>query len=728
MKFLRSRLTCLLLSFIAIQLIALNISSQVLIPFSYWRSTNSLAALVISDAVTYNYGTIAINIDADQIFTLTNTSNLEVTGITGSAFTGHTDSFGFKGGTFPGTGGNCGTILAGQASCIFVVTARRATAGARLATIRIDYNAKNAANQVVAQTATRDVAATFSGTPTRLVWVSPPSFIKVNDCVQFTVQTQDNVGNPINDISRTINLAINYNTANPQFYASLATCNASTPTITTTTITTSAPFSADVWVKITTISDPNGIAVASNAGLAGAAQNVYFTGNPNSLVMYAPPEAKAGVCYPIQIYTTDANGIPAVVGANLTVNLAKTGAAIYYSDASCVSSITTTTVSTGTYLKVVYIMDLTSQSVTATASATAYNPSVETILFNSTISWWNNSWLKRMRMDINNLDQTVAHTDQPVLVTINSSLISYSDTKTNGADIRFVASDNVTALDYEIESWNPTGNSQIWVRIPTILATSDKTHFYMYYKNPAAVDAQNKTGVWTSYWMVWHLNDNPTGAAPQYKDSTANGRNGTVSPTPPTQVTGVIGDSANLSNSADYITVNTNLQPVIGNNSTFSTWMRTSQTGTSLTYTAPAITGIEVGASVDDIFFGIVAQGVGGITNGSIAIGIGNTFVASSNYAINNDAWRHVTITRSTSGAAVFYVNGVQTNAGSGTAGAIAAGKTFDRIGAAIAGGNFNGQLDEVRLFNSVQTPDKIKADFKYMMNTHINYAPVELQ
>lgn len=698
-----------------------------IIPFAYWKSVNSLGGLVISDATTYNYGTIAINTDADHIFTLTNNSNLTVTGIVGNAFTGHIDSFSFKGGTFPGTGGDCTTSLPARGSCIFIVTARRATGGLRLATINLGYSATNSANQTFAQTTTRDVTATFSGTPTRLAWVNPPSFIKVNDCVQLTIQTQDNVGNPINDVTRTINLAINYNTTNPQYYASLATCTASTPTITTTTINTTGPFTATIWVKITTISDPNGILVGSNAGLEGASQNVYFTGVPNSLVMYAPPEAKAGVCYPIQVYTTDAAGIPAAVSTVLTVNLAKTGAAIYYSDAGCVASITTTTITAGAYLTIVYVMDLTPQSVTATASATAYNPSTETIVFGASISWWNNSWLKRMRMDINNLDQTVAHTNQPILVTINSSLISYSDTNTNGADIRFVASDNVTALDYEIENWDPTGNSQVWVRIPSILASSDKTFFYMYYKNPAALDAQNKTGVWTSYWMVWHLNENPTGAAPQYKDSTANGRNGTVSATPPTQVTGVIGQSANLSNSADYITVNTNLQPVIGNNSTFSTWMRTSQTGTANTYTAPAITGIEVNASVDDIFFGIIPQGAAGMTNGSIAIGIGNTFVASSNYAINNNAWRHVTITRSTSGAAVFYINGVQTNSGTGTSGTIAAGQTFDRIGAAIAGGNFNGQLDEVRLFNSVQTPDKVKADFKYMMNTHINYAPIEL-
>lgn len=727
MGFPSSRLFCLILSFLAIHLFTLGASAQLFIPFGSWTAKNNPGALVISDATTFNYGTIAINTDSDHIFTLTNTSYIGVSSVAADTFTGHTDSFNFKGGTFPGTGGDCGTSLVGFGSCIFVVTANRATAGARSATIRINYNATNG-NQVSAQTATRPVTATFSATPTKLAWVNPPNFIKVNTCVQLTVQTQDNTGNAINDTTRTVNLVINYNTANPQYYSSLANCNASTPTITTTSITAVSPYSVDVWVKITTISDPTGILVASSTGLEGATQNVYFTGNPNKLVMYAPPNAKSGVCYPVQILTSDANGIPSATGSNLTVNLAKTGSAVYYSDSTCLSSITSTTVNSGSYSQVVYIYDLSSETVTATASATSYDPSVESIAFNSTISWWNVSWQRRIRIDINNLDQTAAHSDQPVLVTLDSSVINYAQTKTNGADVRFVASDDTTVLDYEIESWDATGTSQVWVRIPSIAATSEKGYFYMYYDNTSASDAQNKTGVWTSYWMVWHLNENPTGAAPQYKDSTANARNGTASATAPGRVTGVISDSADMSNGSDYMTVNTNLQPVIGNNSTFSCWMRTSQTGTANTWTAPGITGIERGGSTDDIFFGIIPQGVGGVTNGSIAIGVGNTFTANSNYAINNNAWRHVTISRSTSGATAFYVNGVLTNSGTGTAGEIAAGVSFDRIGMPVAGGNFNGQLDEVRLFNSVQNADKVKADFKYMMNTHLNYAMVETQ
>ncbi len=720
----------LILSFALIYFVTLSASAQVFVPHTFWQPKNSVGALTISDATTYSYGTIAINTSSDHTFTLTNSSSLGVSNLAGAAFTGHTDSFSYKGGSFPGTGGDCGTSLTGFGACIFVVTASRSSAGTRNATIQVNYDALNNANQSVSQTATRPVTAIFSGTPTRLVWVSPPSFIKVNDCVQLTVQTQDNMGNAINNTARTIDLAINYNTTNPKYYSSLANCNASTPVITTVSIPATNPYSATIWIKITTVSDPTGILVASNSGLEGATQNVYFTGSPNSLVMYAPPNAKAGICYPIQVLTGDANGIPAAPSSDLTVNLAKTGAAVFYSDSTCLSTITSTIITTGTYSKVVYIMDLTSQTVTATASATSYNPSAESIVFNSSISWWNTSWLKRVRIDINNLDQASAHTDQPVLVTLNSGVINYADTKTNGADIRFVASDDSTALNYEIESWDNTGTSQIWVKIPSITASSEKGYFYMYYNNTAAVDAQNKTGVWTSYWMVWHLNDNPTGTAPQYQDSTSSTRHGTASAALPARIVGVIGDSADLSgSSSDYITVNTNLQPVIGNNSTFSCWMRTSQTGSGNTWTSPGITGIEVGSSTDDIFFGIIPLGAGGgVPDGSIAIGVGNTFTAHSNYVINNNAWRHVTITRSTSGATAFYVNGQLTNSGTGATGEIAAGQTFARIGMPVAGGNFNGQLDEVRLFNSVQTAAKVKADFKYMMNTHLNYALVELQ
>jgi hypothetical protein len=701
--------------FILFSFLALTAFSQVFIPMAFWGAKRG--ALTISDGATFDYGTVAAGATSDHVFTLTNTSYVQVTGVSGTAFTGtNPTNFSYKGGSFPGVGGDCTSSLVGYGACTFVVTASSASAATRNANINVIYN-----DGVSSQTATRAVKATFTTTPTRLVWLNPPDYIKFNTCVQLTVQAQDNSGNAVNVGSAvTVNLAIN-NTSNPKYYTT-SSCGTQTTSISIS----SGSNSANVWIKTATANE-SGILVASATALVGATQNVYFTNNPSVLSMYTPPEAQTNLCYPVQIYAEDATGIPAVVSSNLTVNLATTGSNIFYSNGACTSVITSTIISTGSYLQVVYTMDLFAQTVTATASATGYTTSTESIAFSSTVDWWDTSWQKRIRIDINNLDQSTAFSDQPVLVSLDSSIINYADFKTNGADIRFVASDETTPLDYEIERWDATGTSQVWVRIPAISASSDKGYFYLYYNNPSATDDQDANGVWTDYWAVWHLNENPSGSAPQYLDSTANGRNGTASATAPSRVIGVIGNSADLSNSADYIQINTNLQPIIGNDSTFSCWMRTTQTGAGTSWQSPGITGIERSGSVDDIFFGSID------TAGNIGVGVGDDARSTSGFVINNNAWRHVSITRNKStGKVTFYVNGVQTGSGTSRTGEIdsmsGGGVAFDRLGAIISGQNYNGQLDEVRLMDTVQSAAKIKADFKYMMNTHLNYGAVELQ
>ena len=76
----------------------------------------------------------------------------------------------------------------------------------------------------------------------------------------------------------------------------------------------------------------------------------------------------------------------------------------------------------------------------------------------------------------------------------------------------------------------------------------------------------------------------------------------------------------------------------------------------------------------------------------------------------------------------MFYVNGVQ----NGTATSETGNKTtyFDLLGEiGDTGGtpvNYNGYLDEVRIFSSVQSAAQILADFKFMSNTHIIYNSIE--
>lgn len=234
---------------------SLSASAQIFVPFSFWQPKRG--GLTISDGATYDYGTVAAGANVDKVFTLTNTSYAAVNSIVGAAFTGaNPATFTFKGGTFPGTGGDCGTTLVGFGVCTFVVTANNGTAATHTATVNINYN-----DGVTTQTATRALSATFTTTPTRLVWVSAPSYIKFNTCTQLTVQAQDNSGTAINvSPAVTVSLAIN-NTNNPVYYTS-NTCATSTTSITISAGTNSQ----NVWIK-TTVANESGIIVASGTGL-----------------------------------------------------------------------------------------------------------------------------------------------------------------------------------------------------------------------------------------------------------------------------------------------------------------------------------------------------------------------------------------------------------------------------------------------------------------------------
>jgi MSHA biogenesis protein MshQ len=81
--------------------------------------------------------------------------------------------------------------------------------------------------------------------------------------------------------------------------------------------------------------------------------------------------------------------------------------------------------------------------------------------------------------------------------------------KSDGSDILFTASDGVTKLSHEIESYNPnTGQLTAWVSLP-VLSTTVDTALYVYFGNPSAPNQQNPPGVWDSTFAgVWHLSDN----------------------------------------------------------------------------------------------------------------------------------------------------------------------------------------------------------------------------
>jgi hypothetical protein len=119
-------------------------------------------------------------------------------------------------------------------------------------------------------------------------------------------------------------------------------------------------------------------------------------------------------------------------------------------------------------------------------------------------NWWNNSWSHRKSHVIN---QAIgADVNYQVQITVvngsgsDSGDIVYSDNKTQTSfdDVRFVASDNTTSLDFWIETLNIGKNATFWVEISANL-TASATTIWMYYGNNAATSASNATNT-----MLWY--------------------------------------------------------------------------------------------------------------------------------------------------------------------------------------------------------------------------------
>ena len=86
----------------------------------------------------------------------------------------------------------------------------------------------------------------------------------------------------------------------------------------------------------------------------------------------------------------------------------------------------------------------------------------------------------------------------------------YSQARSNGGDLRFIDKSG-SELKYEIAKWNPSGESQIWVNVPSLQIGCKLT---MYWGNPnAGLPAYANNGsVWDGYFGVYHL-EGTTGSA-----------------------------------------------------------------------------------------------------------------------------------------------------------------------------------------------------------------------
>ncbi len=146
-----------------------------------------------------------------------------------------------------------------------------------------------------------------------------------------------------------------------------------------------------------------------------------------------------------------------------------------------------------------------------------------------TVGWWDTDWSRRQQITFNNTNVggfAAAETlsNFPVLLVLNSTNVDYSSTQDDGGDLRFFDADG-TPLAYEVERWDETGNSYVWVKVPQIdIGATDS--ITMYYGNAAVADGEDQSAVWagTGYRAVYHLDD----ATPTVEDATSTNYDGTA--------------------------------------------------------------------------------------------------------------------------------------------------------------------------------------------------------
>jgi len=149
------------------------------------------------------------------------------------------------------------------------------------------------------------------------------------------------------------------------------------------------------------------------------------------------------------------------------------------------------------------------------------------------------------------------------LIVVNSSILNYSDT--GPSDIRVYNSNNDLLLK-DIEGWNTGGNSFIWFKDPSI-ATTNTGYVNLAY-NCSDTNADS-SGVWSSYKLVYHLNET---AGTAITDA-SNNNNGTLN-SASYWANGTIDGSVYFDGANDYITSNSNIGISGGDSRTYSVWAK----------------------------------------------------------------------------------------------------------------------------------------------------------
>ncbi|HWD92033.1 MAG TPA: DUF2341 domain-containing protein [Verrucomicrobiae bacterium] len=354
-----------------------------------------------------------------------------------------------------------------------------------------------------------------------------------------------------------------------------------------------------------------------------------------------------------------------------------------------------------------YFVTVTNSSGSA-LSSTATVAAVQATLINPS------DYTSNLKITFSGYSQAGTLTNFPVLVRLSPNIPGFSYAQfasPNGADLEFTASTNLQALPYEIEQWNPAGESIIWVQVPLISGPND--FITAYWGNPGQTDAaaSNTNGaVWKGAFstnpefdLVWHLNQSDF----PFVDSTL--QHPALTGVAPTPAAGIAGAGAGYNGSTTYLDGG---EVDLTNSFTLSAWINISPSVPNIQtiWASKPGSGTANGFAMNVNNFNTTDGALRFITgNGSSSLA-----TTSAGGSVSFGQWHLVTaVVNNTANTARLYVDGNDVTAGQNSTLANSSKTNHVILGMASDGFfDFDGTMDEARIEDGVRSPGWIWASW----------------
>jgi biopolymer transport protein ExbB len=192
-------------------------------------------------------------------------------------------------------------------------------------------------------------------------------------------------------------------------------------------------------------------------------------------------------------------------------------------------------------------------------------------------AWWQDDWHYRKQIAVDTTPQGAAINETlgrtALLVRLHTGNFTFDGVKEDGSDLRFVAADDKTVLNHQIESFDPLmGMALIWVDVPKVEG-GQRQDIWMYYGNQKAPATGNGQLTFDpNYTALYHF-DGANGLPA--KDTTAYGN--TAQSATGASIDGVIGRALQFSGQPLLLPGSPSLQHNAGSAFTFSAWLRLDQ-------------------------------------------------------------------------------------------------------------------------------------------------------